>query len=84
MQKAYQGSIHTIFTSGAVLLTVTGIIGGFAEGVTGDACKQVAIGTFVAILMILFVLPGTIAVFDKMLLRRERKRQLKSMRKATT
>jgi predicted RND superfamily exporter protein len=84
LQKAYQGSIHTIFTSGAVLLTVTGIIGGFAEGVTGDACKQVAIGTFVAILMILFVLPGTIAVFDKMLLRRERKRQLKSMRKATT
>ena len=49
----------------------------FSSDVTGDSCKQVAIGTFVAILMILFVLPGTIAVFDKMVLRRERKRQLK-------
>ena len=78
LQGAYQGAIHTIFTSGAVLLTVTGIIGAFTEGVTGDACKQVAIGTFVAILMILFVLPGTIAVFDKMLLRREKKRQLRA------
>jgi len=77
LKEAYQGSIHTIFTSGAVLLSVTGIIGAFTKDVVGDSCRQVAIGTFVAIVMILFVLPGTIAVFDKMVLRRERKRQLK-------
>ena len=48
-------------------------MGVFMDDIVGQTCKTIAVGSFVAILLILFVLPGTIAVFDKVVLRRKNK-----------
>lgn len=67
LKKAYAGSIHTIMTSGLILVTVTGVVGGMFEEATVQAIvKTLSIGSFCAIVLILFILPGILAVCDKL------------------
>ena len=71
MQASYRGSIRTIMTSG--LLMVLGA-GGMAMLVDDVAISSIvgclAIGAFVAILLILVVLPAVLAAFDRWLIRK--------------
>ncbi len=63
---AYNGSSHTIFTSGLIMILVTAIVGNFFENPTvGQICKTVSVGCTSAAVLILFVLPGLLAAFDK-------------------
>lgn len=66
IKEAYKGSTHTIFTSGLIMVFVTGVIG-FApvDPTISQLCQTLSIGTISAILLILFVLPGLLAAFDK-------------------
>lgn len=66
LKTAYAGSIHTIMTSGLILVTVTGIVGGMFENPTVTSIvKTISIGSLCATLLILFVLPGVLAACDK-------------------
>lgn len=66
LQAAYEGSAHTIMTSGAILVLVLAALGGFAtSAMISEVCVTLSIGVFIAILLILFVLPGTAAFFDR-------------------
>lgn len=72
LKKAYAGSIHTIMTSGLILVTVTAIVGGMFEEATVSAIvKTLSIGSFCAIVLILFILPGILAVCDKIVTRKK-------------
>lgn len=66
LKSAYEGSIHTILTSGLILIVVLTSIGAFVQSpMISEVSITLAIGTFIAILLILFVLPGMVACFDK-------------------
>lgn len=71
LSAAYNGSIHTILTSGLIMILVTGFLGKLFENPTvGQICETISKGAVCATLLILFVLPGVLAVFDPLICRR--------------
>lgn len=70
---AYNGSIHTILTSGLIMVIVTGIIGfSPVDPTIAQICQTISIGSLSAILLILFILPGLLAAFDKLIVRKKK------------
>ncbi|MBQ9327722.1 MAG: MMPL family transporter, partial [Solobacterium sp.] len=66
LKKAYSGSIHTIMTSGLILILVTAAVGGMFNNPTVNAIiKTISMGALCATILILFVLPGVLAACDK-------------------
>lgn len=70
---AYAGSSHTILTSGLILILVTAIVGNFFEEPTVSAIvKTVSVGALCATVLILLVLPGVLAVCDKIIIKKKK------------
>lgn len=66
LAAAYRGSIRTILTSGLIIVLAPGIMALLVEDRTISAIVgSLAVGGLVAILLILFVLPGCLAAFDR-------------------
>lgn len=73
LKATYDGSIHTIMTSGSILVLVLAALGIFtSSAMTSEVCTTLSIGVFIAILLILFVLPGLVACCDRLICRRKR------------
>ncbi len=71
LKMAYAGSIHTIMTSGLILILVTAAVGGMFNNPTVTAIvKTISMGALCATLLILFVLPGVLAACDKMVIKK--------------
>ena len=74
---AYRGSIHTVLTSGSILVLVTAVDGRFFGNLAVEQiCRTISIGACAAILLILLFLPGVLALFDRWVLPRALRRQL--------
>lgn len=74
--SAYDGAIHTILTSGLILILVTAIVGNlFSNPTVGQICRTISMGALSASLMILFILPGILATVDKLVIRRKKKKE---------
>ncbi len=75
LNAAFDGSTHTIFTSGLIMVFVTGVLG-FApiDPTIAQICQTVSIGCLSAILLILFILPGLLAAFDKLVIKERKKK----------
>ena len=74
---AYRGSIHTVLTSGSIIVLVTAVDGRFFGNLAVEQiCHTLSIGAFAAILLILLFLPGVLALFDRWVLPRALRRQL--------
>ena len=66
LKETYNKSIHTILTSSLIMIIITGILGfAFKDPAIGEICHIIAIGVTIAVLLILFVLPSIIVLFDK-------------------
>ena len=66
LKIAYQGSIHTIMTSGSILVIITGVLSSyFPDPSVSEICRNISIGAFSAAMLILFILPGVLAAMDK-------------------
>lgn len=66
LTAAYNGSIHTIMTSGLIMVLVTFILGfAFSDPTIGQICHIISAGVTIAIILILFVLPGILCALDK-------------------
>lgn len=73
VSKAYEGAIHTIITSGLILIIVPSIVGRFFQDPTITAIVDtIAIGSLAAIVLILVCLPGILITFDKLVARNRR------------
>lgn len=72
IKNAYNKSIHTILTSASILIIVTLIVGNFASAIAAKICKTLSEGTICSVILILFVLPSVLAVFDKFICRKEK------------
>ncbi|NCB52598.1 MAG: hypothetical protein EOM54_12075 [Clostridia bacterium] len=69
---AYNGSIHTLLTSGLIMILVTGILGNFFPNPTeGQICLSLSKGALSATILIVFILPGILATFDKAICRKK-------------
>lgn len=67
--EAYHASIHTIQTSGLILVLATGILGLCVPGPTiAQICMTISMGALCAILLIMFILPALLTVFDRILI----------------
>lgn len=65
-RAAYQGSIRTIMTSGAIMVAAPGVMSLLVEDVAiSSIVGCLAIGALVAILLILFVLPAVLVALDR-------------------
>ena len=63
---AYSGSIHTILTSGLIMILVTWVLGyAFSDPSIGQICHTIALGATCSVLLILLILPGVLAAFDR-------------------
>ena len=64
--SAYKGSIHTILTSGSIMVLITAVIGPlFGNPTIEQIVRTLAVGCASAIILILFVLPGILALCDR-------------------
>lgn len=69
---AYNQSIHTILTSGSILVIVTFIVGMFATAITAKICITLCKGTLCSLILILLFLPALLASFDKFIVRKKK------------
>lgn len=77
--QAYRGSIRTIMTSGLIMVAAPGAMAIMVDDATiSSIVGSLAIGAFVAIALILVVLPGVLVAFDRYVthIRPERPRTL--------
>ena len=73
LPEAYHNSVHTILTSGLIMIGVTGAIGYTTQIPTiGPICRTVSIGSLSAVLLILFVLPGMLTAADRLIVKRDK------------
>ena len=76
LKAAYDGSIHTVLTSGLIMVVVTGIIGFIStDPAVAPICMTLSIGSASAIVLILFVLPGMLAAFDRIVVPKDKKKE---------
>ena len=73
MINSYNKSIYTIISSSSILIIVTLIVSAFAEAIPAQICKTISQGTIASAILILFILPGVLATFDKIICRKENK-----------
>ena len=70
--NAYRGAIHTIMTSGSILVIVTGVLSQyFPDPSTAQICQNISIGALCASLLILFILPGILVTVDRFIVKKE-------------
>lgn len=68
---AYRGSIRTIMTSGLIMVAAPGAMSLMVDDATISAIVGcLSIGAFVAIVLILAVLPGVLVAFDRIVVRK--------------
>lgn len=76
VREAYHGSIHTIMTSGLIMVIGPGVMSLLVEDVTISAIVGcLSIGALVAVLLILCVVPGLLAAFDRLVVFQRRRKK---------
>lgn len=74
--EAYRGSVHTIMTSGLIIILVTAVLGWFFDDPTiSQICRTISIGALSAVLLVLFVLPGLLVTLDRFVAKRKKKQK---------
>ena len=66
---AYKGSIHTILTSGTIMVLITAVIGPlFGNPTIEQIVRTLSVGCASAMFLILLILPGMIAWCDRVVI----------------
>ncbi len=73
---AYKGSIHTILTSGTIMVLITAVIGPlFGNPTIEQIVRTLSVGCASAMFLILFILPGILSLCDKIVVRKGKKQE---------
>lgn len=71
LAASYSHSIHTILTSGLIMILATAAIGlSPVEPTIAQICQTISLGALSATVLILFVLPGLLAACDRFVVKR--------------
>lgn len=74
LRNSYKHSIHTILTSGLILILVPGAMAVLVSDVTiSSIVRSIAVGALATVLLVLLVLPGILATCDKIIVRAPKK-----------
>ena len=73
LPEVMRRSTHSILTSSLLIVLVTLICGRFLSGAVASILTTLGIGALCAILLILFVLPSLLVIFDKYIVKQEKK-----------
>ena len=65
LPEVMKRSMHAILTSGSILVVVSFVCGRFMSGQVASILQTLGIGALCALILILFVLPALLAVFDR-------------------
>ena len=66
LATAYQGSIHTICTSGSILVLGTWIMSQvISDPIIVPVIRSISLGALIAVVLILFLLPAVLALLDR-------------------
>ena len=68
--ESYNKSIHTIITSSLILTICTLVVAIFTNAAASRICETISEGTICATILIIFVLPGTLATINKIIKRK--------------
>lgn len=69
---SYKGSIHTILTSGLILILVPGAMSVLVSDPTvSSIVRSISIGALATVLLMLLVLPGILATLDRVIVRKK-------------
>ena len=71
LPEVMKRSTHSILTSSLLIVSVTLICGRFMSGAVASILTTLGIGSLCAILLILFVLPSLLVIFDKHIVKQE-------------
>ena len=72
LAAAYNGSIHSIMTSGLILILVTGLFGYlYSDPTVAEICRTISMGALSAVLVILLLLPGILSALDRLIVRKK-------------
>jgi predicted RND superfamily exporter protein len=75
LRETYKDAIHTIMTSGSIIVIGVGIVGFcFDNPVIAQICIALATGAFCALVLVLFILPGLLSVFDRLIIRKPKEK----------
>ena len=69
LPEVMRRSTHSILTSSLLIVSVTLICGRFMSGAVASILTTLGIGSLCAILLILFVLPSLLVIFDKQIIK---------------
>ena len=73
---AYKGSVHTILTSGTIMVLITAVIGPlFGNPTIEQIVRTLSVGCASAMFLILFVMPGILAFCDRVVVGKGKKRE---------
>lgn len=73
---AYKGSLHTILTSGTIMVLITAVIGPlFGNTAIEQIVRTLSVGCASAMFLILFILPGILSLCDKIVVRKGKKQE---------
>ncbi len=74
LRAAYEGSSHSILTSGLIIVLITAIFGyAYPDPTIAEICRTLSTGALSVILVILFLLPAMLAAFDRLVIRKAKK-----------
>ncbi len=72
LEAAYEGSIHTIMTSGSIIVLVLANLGIFvSSAMISEVSITLSIGALIAIALILLVLPALVVFCDRVIIRKK-------------
>lgn len=74
VKNAYNKSIHTILTSSSILIIATFLLGKYASAIAAKICKTLSEGVLCSTILILIILPATIALLDKFVMKKNIKK----------
>ena len=73
---AYKGSVHTILTSGTIMVLITAVIGPlFGNPTIEQIVRTLSVGCASAMFLILFVMPDILAFCDRVVVGKGKKRE---------
>lgn len=72
LRESFRGSIHTILTSGLILILVPGAMSVLvADPTIASIVRAIALGALATVLLVLIVLPGMLATCDKLIVNKK-------------
>ena len=75
IKYSYDKSYHSILTSSLILICVTFAAGLLFENPTvGNICMVISFGSLSALLLIMFILPSLLCIFDKLIIKKLNKK----------